>query len=338
MKRVLVTGATGFLGGAVARNLKERGWEVIATGRNPEAGENLRAQDIFFAACDLARDPERLGTLLKGCDAAVHCAALSSPWGTWSAFRSANVTATRHVIQACQKAAVPRLVHISSPSVSFAFKDQHDLREDAPWVEQPANFYIATKREAERMALAADSETLSVLVLRPKALTGQGDTTLLPRLMRVAGKGVFPLLGQGDPMLDLTWIEDAIAAVYQALEAPQECSGRVYHITSGHPLPRSVVLDTVFRAAELNVRYRRIPLGKAMAVAGALEFFSRVFTARRWEPPLTRYTVGALGLTQTLDISAARRDLHYDPSANLAELLAECGASYRTGPPLSPTL
>jgi len=324
MGPVLVTGATGFLGGAVIRELAVRGMSVRATGRNLQAGAGLQAAGIPFTPCDLSTDKSTLDALTVGCEAVIHAAALSAPWGRRRDFVAANVTATENVISACGKAGVRRLVYISSPSVSFAFQNQAGLTEEAPWKSPPANHYIASKRKAERLARDAGAVTL-----RPRALFGPGDTALLPRLVRVARRGVFPLFGNGDPLLDLTWIGDAVSATLLAMNAPEGCRGNVYQITSGDLLPRSVVLGTLLQACGLEVRFRRVPMGLALAVAGGLETISRLCTGGAWEPPLTRYTVGSLGYERTYDIAAARRDLGYAPETDVRHALAICGEVWR---------
>lgn len=329
MQRILITGATGFLGGAVASALHEQGECVIATGRDISKGGLLARKGLTFHACDLATDAADLDHVIERCDAVVHCAALSAPWGRRSEFMAANVTATRHVVEACIRSGVKRLVHISSPSVAFDFKEQGTLREDAPWCASPANDYIATKRESENLVLHTAARGLDAIVLRPKALFGPGDTTLLPRVIRVARRGGFPLLGDGDPMMDLTWIGDAVQAVQLALRASSSHRYKVFSITSGDPQPRSAVLRTMLEACGLPVRFRRVGLGRALALAALLELVSRGLTLGRWEPPLTRYSVGALGYGQTLDISAARDGLGYAPDTDVLNLLAQTGREWR---------
>ncbi len=324
MGPILVTGATGFLGGAVVRELVVRGRLVRATGRNLQAGSILQAAGIPFTPCDLSTDPLTLDGLTDGCEAVIHAAALSAPWGRRRDFVAANVTATENVISSCAKAGVRRMVYISSPSVNFAFQNQAGLKEESPWKAPAANHYIATKRQAEYLARKAGAVTL-----RPRALFGAGDTALLPRLVRVARRGVFPLFGSGDPLLELTWIGDAVTAILLAMDAPDECRGRIYHITSGDPLPRSVVLATLLQACGLAVRFRRVPIGLGLRIAGVMEAVSRGFTGGAWEPPLTRYTVGALGFEQTYDITAARRDLGFAPKTNVRRALSICGEAWR---------
>ncbi len=325
-KRALITGATGFLGGATARSLRKAGWDVCTTGRNVRAGEALRHEGFRFEPLDLARDVSKFHEVARQCDAIVHCAALSSPWGPKRSFDEANVRATRNVVEVCRSEGT-RLVHVSTPSVSFGFTRNQDQREDAPWPMPPANYYIATKREAENI-VKQDGEVHSI-ILRPKAIIGPGDTSLLPRVMRAARRGFFPLFTGDEPLLDLTWIDDATEAIRLALESPDSCCGQVYHITSGLPIPAAEAFALLFEACGLEVKLVSVSAEAALRIASLLEWTSRLATAGKWEPPLTRYSVGSLTFAQTLDISAARRNLGYVPRKDIREALQECGNHWR---------
>lgn len=326
MKQVLITGATGFLGGTAARDLRQAGWQVITTGRNSRIGDALCRDGFLFQPCDLAEDPITLRRLMEGCQAVVHCAGLSSPWGRDRDFNTCNVVATKEILDACRDSGA-RLIHISTPSVAFSFVHQSGLNEEAPWTLPPANQYIATKRAAE--LLVKEATGVPSITLRPKALIGPGDTTLLPRVIRTARRGFFPKLGNDDPRLDLTWVGDATNAIRLALEAPDRFLGKIYHITSGQPMPVSEVFSRLFEACGLSVRFLPVSTGTALAAAGCLEWISHLLTAGRWEPPLTRYSVGSLAFEQSLDISAARRDLGYVPQMDIREALAICGKQWR---------
>ena len=128
---VLVTGATGFLGGAVARRLCEEGYRVRASGRDLSRGAELKSVGAEFVSADL-RDADAVDALCAGVDVIIHSGALSSLWGTRDAFWQANVEGTRHIVEAALKHGVSRVVHVSSPSVYFHYQDAEEIREDAP--------------------------------------------------------------------------------------------------------------------------------------------------------------------------------------------------------------
>ena len=329
---MLVTGATGFLGGAVARRLLQEGRAVRATGRNARRGAALTRLGAAFYQADLARDTDTLAVAIRGCDAVVHCAALSSAWGPRHAFVASNVTATAHVVEACRAADVRRLVHISTPSVSVSFEDCEGVDEAAPWPEPPATPYVGTKRIAEQLVSTAAQEGLEVVVLRPRALFGPGDTTLIPRLLRVTRSGSFPLPDGRDPLLDMTWIGDGVDAVCRAMDAPTRRPGGVYNISSGDPQRLSRVVSAFLAGFGRPVRFRTVPLARALRLAGSLEWISRRLLGGRWEPPLTRFGVAQLTYSLTLDLRAAGQHLGYRPTTDVLARLEETGRMWADAP------
>jgi nucleoside-diphosphate-sugar epimerase len=317
-RRILVTGATGFLGGAVATRLHAAGDAVTATGRNAAAGEALRARGVRFEPADLA-DEAAVERLCADHTHVVHCAALSSPWGPYEAFRRANVLATRHVAEAARKSGA-RLVHISTPSIYVERRDLYDVREDAP-LPAPINHYAATKRLAEDEVDRAHAAGLPVVTLRPQAILGPGDGTLMPRILRLAARGSVPVIGDGSVELAVTGVDNVVDAVEAALVAPPSTWGRKYNVTDGETVRLVDVLRQALDRLGVPCRFRHVHRGLAWTLAGAIEAAWRVSRARR-EPPLTRYSVCVLGYSRTLDITAARRDLGYRPRVSLDETLA----------------
>ncbi len=313
---VVVTGATGFLGGAVVARLHAMGVPVRALGRNASALAALQAGGVDARAVALD-DRDAMLTACAEASAILHCGALSAPWGRYADFEAANVHGTAHVLEAARQSGA-RVVCISSPSVYFRFLDREMLREDAAQDGDAPTPYITTKRAAERLVNAAVADGVWVVGLRPRALFGPGDTTLLPRLLRAARSGRLRVIGDGKTLADLTYIDNAVDAVLAALNAPVHCRGRWYNITNGEPHRLWEVLSTLCAMLDAPLRSGRIPRSVAMAVATLLERIA----ARRSdypEPVLTRYSVAVLSYHQTLDIGAARRDLGYEPRVSMVE-------------------
>lgn len=146
--RAIVTGATGFLGGRLAKQLHGLGWEVTAVGRDIMKGAELSREGIRFVSLDL-RDKDMVIDLCEGQDAVFHCAALSAPWGAYEVFYSCNVTATEHLLEGSLRHGVGRFVHVSTPSVYFNFKPRLLVSENDPLPHRYANAYAQTKRLAE---------------------------------------------------------------------------------------------------------------------------------------------------------------------------------------------
>ena len=148
--KTLVTGATGFLGGALTRRLQSMGWEVTALGRNPKKLGALELLGIKAEYIDL-KDKNGLVDACKDQEIVFHCAAFPSPWGSYEKFYQANVIGTRNVVGACQENKVNRLVYVSTPSIYFNYTSRMNVRE-ADSLPQAVSHYAATKLLAEEEA------------------------------------------------------------------------------------------------------------------------------------------------------------------------------------------
>ncbi|AZO24736.1 NAD(P)-dependent oxidoreductase [Mesorhizobium sp. M1E.F.Ca.ET.045.02.1.1] len=313
---VLVTGASGFLGSHVLKRLAASGTLALGLGRDTArcaaleaAGHRIIRHDLT-QPLDGALDP-RLGRVER----IIHCAALSSPFGRLQDFVAANVTATQNLVDFAIRQRVSRFLHISSPSVCFAFRDQLGLSEDAP-LPEPVNHYARTKREAERIVLAAPAA--HPVVLRPRGIYGAGDRALLPRLIKAAKSRPLPLFRDGRAQIDLTHVDDVVDAVMVALAAPGEAEGQIFNISGGEALPVRRVADEACARAGLTARWRPMPLAPAMLAAGLMETVALMLPGRP-EPPVTRYGLGLFAYGQSLDLSKARCVLGWVPKISFGE-------------------
>jgi nucleoside-diphosphate-sugar epimerase len=184
---VLVTGATGFLGGALARRLAlAEGARVTAVGRRAAAAEALRQDttggQLLFRRADLAQRAEAEAAC-AGQAIVFHCAAQTGAWGPYAEFHRNNVVVTHNIIAGSRRAGA-RLVHVSTPSLCFADQPRLNVAESDPLPARQLSHYAATKLLAEQAVNAAVAQGLSAITIRPRAIFGPRDTTLLPRLSR----------------------------------------------------------------------------------------------------------------------------------------------------------
>jgi len=304
---ILVTGATGFLGGHVVRTLLDQGRAVRATGRNVQRGLDLAARGAEFLPVDL-RERAAVVAACRGVRAVVHAGALSSAWGRREDFLDINVTGTEHVIAGCRVHGAGRLVYISSPSVLSRYRVQLGLDESVPLPETFVSVYSESKALAERRVREAGESGLKTVILRPKAIYGPGDQAIFPRIVEAVSRGRFPILGDGTTVTDITHVEDVVRAVLLALEAV----GGTYHITGGEEVNLLEVVQRIIDRMGYPPLRRRIPAERAMRAARVVESLWEALRLRG-EPPLTRYKVSIMVYSQTYDITAARRDLGYEP-------------------------
>jgi len=326
--RALVTGGGGFVGGAVARALKARGDEVVSLARGDYP--QLRELGIETARGDLGELADVLAGA-DGCDAVLHVAAKAGIWGPAADFERSNVLGTFNVLQACRQLGIGRLVHTSTPSVVHAGGSIAGGDESLPYATTFSTDYPRTKAEAERMVLAADGDTLATTALRPHLVWGPGDTQLVPRILQRARTGRLRLVNGGTAVIDTTYVDDAVAAHLLALDrvAPgAACAGKPYFISSGDPRPVGEVVNAILAAGGLPPVTASVPLPVAEAAGAAAEALWRVLR-RQDDPPMTRFLARQLATAHWFDISAARRDLGYEPQVGVDEGMRRLAASLR---------
>ena len=320
-RRVLITGATGGLGMALVREACAHGLNVRATGRSTDAGEALQEIGAEFIPLDLESRDADLGALLTGCGSVIHAAALSASWGQRAAFESANVHMTRRLLDAALSRNVRRFVFVSSPSIFAQFEDRIGIADNAKPNPRPLNHYAATKLVAERLVLNAPSAAMSCCAIRPRALVGDGDRVILPKLAELASRTKMPLPRGGTAKIELTDLRDAAWAICEAEERAADLSGRAINISGGQPHTVRDVAEQLAKTLGKTPRLVPVPIAAAHILANLLEGIAKLRGSQN-EPLLTRYTLATLAYSQTFDLTQAEHLLGYTPRHDaLATLL-----------------
>jgi nucleoside-diphosphate-sugar epimerase len=309
---ILITGGSGFLGQHLARALLDQGHQVRLMGREMESARGLIDAGAQPIVADL-RDRAATIAACAGADAVYHVGALSAPWGRRADFYAINVGGTAAVLAGCRLHAVRRMIYVSSPSVVFDGRDHRNLTEAAPYPRRFASVYSLTKKLGEDLVNAAG--WCETVIVRPKAIFGPGDRSLLPRMIAAARQNRLPQIGDGQNLVDLTYVENVADALVRALDA-KAATGKTYMITNDEHVRLWDVIRMVLRRLGISSNLRRVPLAAALVAASLMECRATL-TGR--EPLLTRYSAAILGRTQTYDISAARRDLGYAPRISVAD-------------------
>ncbi len=314
----LVTGGGGFLGKAIVHRLRARGDRVVSLARNRYA--ELDALGVVQHRGDIA-DSVAVARAAADCDIVFHVAAKAGVGGRYRDYHRANVVGTENVLSACRHHGIARLVHTSSPSVVFDGRDMAGVDESVPYPSHYEAAYPQTKAVAERMVLRANCAALATVSLRPHLIWGPGDNHLIPRILARARAGRLRRIGSESKLIDSVYIDDAADAHLQAADrlAPRSTvAGKAYFISQGEPIPLWDLVNRILLAAGIDPVTRSIPAGLAYTAGWIFELIYAIFQPRE-EPPLTRFVARELTTAHWFDISAARRDLGYEPKISLEE-------------------
>lgn len=323
--KILVTGGGGFLGGNIVEGLLARGHEVRSIGRSPQPENAERGVEVIQG--DLAKRDDVLKAT-DDCEAVFHVAAKAGVWGPHQEYWDANVTGTRNVIAACQENGVRFLVHTSTPSVVYNGQAISGGDESLPYGTDIPCTYPTTKVIAEKEALAANSPLLAVCVLRPHLIWGKGDPHIVPRLVQRARQGRLRPIGDGTNRVDITHVKNAAQAHLIALDSLQAgtANGKAYFISDGQPVVLwDWIADLLKRLGEPDLK-KPIAAKTAYRMGALLEKIWSMFKLPG-EPPMTRFVATELSKDHWFDISAARRDLGYEPVVENENGLAELAAT-----------
>ena len=321
----LVTGAGGFLGRYIAEMLVARGDRVRSLSRSRYSFlDDLGVQQFEADLLDEA-------TLKKAAtevDVVFHTAAIAGIGGRRADFVNTNVRGTLNVIAACRAAQVPKLVYTSSPSVTFAGRDQCGIDESAPYPERFLADYPATKAEAERHVLSEQGQHgVYACALRPHLIWGPRDQHLIPRLLERARRGQLRRVGEGKNLVDTVYVENAAEAHLQAADAliaGSPVCGQAYFISQGQPVNCWDWINEILALADLPPVTKSIPYRNAYAAGALLETVYR-FLGRTDEPLMTRFLAAQLATSHWFDITRAQNDFGYQPRVSMEEGLRRLG-------------
>jgi len=317
--KIFITGGSGYLGRNLIRGLIKRGDTVRALARSVSSGEVVEALGADVVAGDLnQKDALRRG--MEGCDAVIHSAALVAQWGNPLDFHRVNVAGTQQVIEACQMMAIPRLLHISTEAVLADGKPMIHVDETAPYPRKPIGLYPLTKMLAEKKVIAANSDTLKTIAVRPRLIWGNDDTVFLPALMDIAESGGWVWFNHGHYLTATCHVDNVVEGALLALD--KGTGGNAYFLTDGAPVEFRNFITEMFKTQGKTLPDRSIPRRLSGWVANSSEFIVRRFNLDR-DPPLTRVTVAVLSQEITLNDQKARDELGYQSKVSREQGMAD---------------
>lgn len=320
IRRVFVTGGSGFVGGALIRRLVAEGAEVRALARSAASVEAVTGLGAVAVRGDL-EDRGALRSGAEGCDVVVHAAAKVEDFGDPDAFHRVNVEGTRNAVDAARAAGVARFVHVGTEAALMAGAPLRGVDESAPLRPDSPVLYSRTKAQAEAIVVrSAEPGVFTTVSIRPRLVWGPGDTTVLPQVADAVRAGRFAWVGGGHHLTDTTHVDNVVEGLL--LGARRGRAGRAYFVTDGPPVEFRAFVTALLRTQGLEPPDRTIPQPVAAAAAIGAEAAWRLLR-RPGSPPLTRFALWAMSQECTLDTTRARDELGYAPVITREDGLAQ---------------
>jgi nucleoside-diphosphate-sugar epimerase len=315
-RKLFITGASGFVGGAIVQALARR-YQLLALSRSDRSDAAISALGAVPVRGELGAVAAEA---IAGCEAVIHCAAFVKQWGTREQFWNANVEGTRQLLQAARQAGVQRFIHIGTEAALFYGQHMRGIDESYPYPAHTPFLYSETKAAAEKLVLAANAPGFATLSIRPRFVWGPGDQTILPVLETMVRSGRFVWVDHGRAQTSTTHIANLVHAVELALE--RGAGGNAYFVTDEGDTVMHDFLTALLATRTLRPQEKSIPGWLARALAAVTETIWRA-SGKTSDPPLTRLAASMMSRDCTIRTDKAQRELTYRPVISRSEGLRQ---------------
>jgi len=318
MTKIAVTGASGFTGSALVRKLLLDGYGVRALAR--QSADIVQMENLEVIAGDLSNKVALL-ELVSGADTVFHIAAMYRSEGSYDEFFAVNVEGTRALLEASQRAGVRRFVYCSTIGVHGTVAHT-PADENAPF--NPRDFYQETKLVAEKICREAHGKGIEVVIIRPCAIYGPGDTRML-KMFKMLNKGIFFFVGDGQPNFHPVYIDDLVQGFMLAMTV-KSAAGEAFIIGGPRYMPLREYVATAANAIQVATPKLKIPYRLMSFSAWICE---AICTPLGIQPPLHRRRLTFFKHNRAFDITKAKTLLGYNPRFELIEGFNETVAWYK---------
>lgn len=319
--RILVTGGGGFLGTHLINELLKNP-SYIVTNFSRHSYAHLEDVGVPTIKGDLTDPSQVEKALSQGFDGVFHVAALAGMWGKEQDFYNINFLGTKNILEASLKYNVKKFVYTSSPSVVFGRGDLMGVDETVPYASEHLNAYAKTKAQAEELVLKSNSRDFLTCALRPHIIWGPGDPHLIPRVIQRGKEGKLKVVGDGENLVDIIYVENAARAHVQAfekLEVNSRLPGEAYFIGQERPVKIWDFINQILGLVKVEPVMNRIDLKSAYRIGWVLEKVFKILGIQKPEPPMTRFVALNLGTSHYFSHEKAARDFGYHPEISIEE-------------------
>lgn len=329
--RILVTGGGGFLGTHIIKELLKNS-SYIVTNFSRHSYSHLEDMGVPTIKGDIRKREDVEKALSQGFDAIFHVAALAGVWGKYEDYYGINYVGTKNLVEVAQTKGIGRFVYTSTPSVVFNKDDLLGVGEEQPYATEFLNAYSETKTMAEKLVLAAnDNQTFLTCAIRPHLIWGPGDPHLFPRVIQKGKEGKLKIVGDGENMVDIVFVENAALAHVQAFEhlkAKSPVCGQAYFVGQERPVKLWGFINQILGFVKVDPVMNSIDVTTAYRIGWLLEKVFKLLGIMKPEPPMTRFVALNLGKSHYFSHEKAKRDFGYYPKVTIEEGLKKT-FSYR---------
>jgi nucleoside-diphosphate-sugar epimerase len=306
---ILVTGASGFLGGHLVDDLLARGQTVRALVRRPEQAGALQQRGVETILGDV-RSASDVARAVGGAAVVHHCAAAVGPHFSRREIYDTNLTGVQNVLEAVRAAGRGRVVLVSSVNV-LGTRNLDPATEETPCrrSHDPA---ADVKIQAEQLAWDHAGRGVDVTVIRPGFIYGPGDPHNVPKLCRAIQRGKFAFIGSRDNSVPIVHVSDVVQAMRLAAETPL-ARGRAYLVTDGARTTIGELADYLAELLGCPAPAKVLPY--ALPWLGCV-LFDVLRPVWRGAAPITRASLRFVGTSRFVDITRARQELGFQPQVS----------------------
>ena len=324
--KVLVTGATGFIGGHLVEDLHNRGYDVIAMARKTSNISKLKELGLEIRFADLT-DPASLVEATKGVEAVIHLAAYYTFHGEKELYWKVNVEGTRSLVEACLKNGVTRFIYCSTTEAVGPVKNPPATEDVEP---NPTYEYGRSKLAAERIVKSYGEKGLKYTILRPSGVYGPGNVNDVSYwfITGFAKKALWSyfIVGSGETLIQFVHVKDVVQGFRLALE--KEVSiGQTYFITEDRAYTYNEVYKILAEIVGRDPPKIHVPPILAKLMIFPVEVTYKIFGKENFMWHVS--TVDAVTQHRAYSIEKAKRELGYNPQYDLRRGLKETVEWYK---------
>ncbi|MCG8451899.1 MAG: NAD-dependent epimerase/dehydratase family protein [Spirochaetales bacterium] len=327
MNRILITGASGFIGKNLAVRLAQQNHALRCIYRRqhpPKELTVLHSQDVELVKSDIT-ESQNLPKITQNINTLIHIAGKVGDWGTDAEFHQSNVIGVRQLYQAAKDSGVQKIIHLSSVAVQGFGPHQGSLEQGPRYAA--VNPYQTSKYLGEQEALKFQSKTMSVSVIRPGNVYGPGDKTTTYPLLEALEKRIIPTIDDGVHRTCPVYIDDVIDAILALMES-ETAQGEVFNIIGPESPSWKEYLQCMVDELGVSPPFWNIPSSWAMNIARILERVYHRFNIPS-APPLTIYRVAQLSHDYVFSSEKAHQCFGYTPHRGLKEGMKATVQAYR---------